>query len=237
MSILYHSEGCIELWRLRTSEIELTSSSLLRSFPFRTLADMDNRGKLNIQEFHVAMGLIYRSESTSLGSTEQRCEKVDPFLLFPQVSTETRSLTSSPPSSCQPQLEISTPTSTSSRTSSRTTPTPVQPQETSSELPRTPSLEASTTVPSPTLERTEPSTSTTRIEEEPKPTKVPVVTSTELPFELERNQQQTTSQTSRGSSRTLRRFSTLESPPRTLARRRTRISTERWRIFVTEFDE
>lgn len=27
---------------------------------FRTLADADNRGKLNIQEFHVAMGLIYR---------------------------------------------------------------------------------------------------------------------------------------------------------------------------------
>jgi hypothetical protein len=27
----------------------------------RTLADVDNRGKLNIAEFHVAMGLIYRS--------------------------------------------------------------------------------------------------------------------------------------------------------------------------------
>lgn len=31
-------------------------------FLIRTLADMDNRGKLNIQEFHVAMGLIYRSQ-------------------------------------------------------------------------------------------------------------------------------------------------------------------------------
>ena len=28
---------------------------------FRTLADTDNRGKLNMAEFHVAMGLIYRS--------------------------------------------------------------------------------------------------------------------------------------------------------------------------------
>ena len=28
----------------------------------RGLADKDNRGKLNIAEFHVAMGLIYRSE-------------------------------------------------------------------------------------------------------------------------------------------------------------------------------
>lgn len=28
----------------------------------RTLADSDNRGKLNMAEFHVAMGLIYRSE-------------------------------------------------------------------------------------------------------------------------------------------------------------------------------
>ena len=27
----------------------------------RTLADIDDRGKLNMQEFHVAMGLIYRS--------------------------------------------------------------------------------------------------------------------------------------------------------------------------------
>jgi hypothetical protein len=26
----------------------------------RTLADADNRGKLNLAEFHVAMGLIYR---------------------------------------------------------------------------------------------------------------------------------------------------------------------------------
>ncbi len=32
---------------------------------FRTLADVDNRGKLNIAEFHVAMGLIYRSMSSS----------------------------------------------------------------------------------------------------------------------------------------------------------------------------
>lgn len=30
--------------------------------PFhRTLADRDDRGKLNVAEFHVAMGLIYRS--------------------------------------------------------------------------------------------------------------------------------------------------------------------------------
>ena len=29
----------------------------------RALADADNRGKLNLAEFHVAMGLIYRSES------------------------------------------------------------------------------------------------------------------------------------------------------------------------------
>jgi hypothetical protein len=27
----------------------------------RTLADIDDRGKLNMAEFHVAMGLIYRS--------------------------------------------------------------------------------------------------------------------------------------------------------------------------------
>jgi hypothetical protein len=27
----------------------------------RTLADIDDRGKLNLEEFHVAMGLIYRS--------------------------------------------------------------------------------------------------------------------------------------------------------------------------------
>ena len=31
---------------------------------FRTLADVDNRGKLTIAEFHVAMGLIYRSTSS-----------------------------------------------------------------------------------------------------------------------------------------------------------------------------
>jgi hypothetical protein len=29
----------------------------------RTLADTDNRGKLNMAEFHVAMGIIYRSKS------------------------------------------------------------------------------------------------------------------------------------------------------------------------------
>jgi hypothetical protein len=29
---------------------------------FRTLADVDDRGKLNMAEFHVAMGLIYRRE-------------------------------------------------------------------------------------------------------------------------------------------------------------------------------
>ena len=28
----------------------------------RSLADTDNRGKLNLAEFHIAMGLIYRSE-------------------------------------------------------------------------------------------------------------------------------------------------------------------------------
>lgn len=28
----------------------------------RALADTDNRGKLNLAEFHVAMGLIYRSK-------------------------------------------------------------------------------------------------------------------------------------------------------------------------------
>jgi hypothetical protein len=33
----------------------------------RTLADVDNRGKLNIAEFHVAMGLIYRSMSPRMG--------------------------------------------------------------------------------------------------------------------------------------------------------------------------
>jgi len=28
----------------------------------RTLSDVDNRGKLNLPEFHVAMGLIYRGK-------------------------------------------------------------------------------------------------------------------------------------------------------------------------------
>ena len=31
---------------------------------FRALADADNRGKLNLAEFHVAMGLIYRRASS-----------------------------------------------------------------------------------------------------------------------------------------------------------------------------
>lgn len=34
----------------------------------RGLADKDNRGKLNIAEFHVAMGLIYRSECLFYGN-------------------------------------------------------------------------------------------------------------------------------------------------------------------------
>lgn len=31
----------------------------------RALADTDNRGKLNLAEFHVAMGLIYRSKTST----------------------------------------------------------------------------------------------------------------------------------------------------------------------------
>jgi hypothetical protein len=32
----------------------------------RTLSDVDNRGKLNLPEFHVAMGLIYRGELSNM---------------------------------------------------------------------------------------------------------------------------------------------------------------------------
>ena len=41
----------------------------------RTLADIDDRGKLNMQEFHVAMGLIYRSTyfRLFLDSSNHRC--------------------------------------------------------------------------------------------------------------------------------------------------------------------
>ena len=35
----------------------------LTADPLRNLADSENRGKLNLAEFHVAMGLIYRCAS------------------------------------------------------------------------------------------------------------------------------------------------------------------------------
>jgi hypothetical protein len=37
----------------------------LRSHP-RRLADIDNKGKLNVAEFHVAMGLIYRRKHLAI---------------------------------------------------------------------------------------------------------------------------------------------------------------------------
>ncbi len=42
-------------------EVASLSCPLMLMNVLRTLADVDNRGKLNIAEFHVAMGLIYRS--------------------------------------------------------------------------------------------------------------------------------------------------------------------------------
>lgn len=48
----------------------ITSNYSTLSFVFhRTLADGDNRGKLNMAEFHVAMGLIYRSMSHLIRGT------------------------------------------------------------------------------------------------------------------------------------------------------------------------
>lgn len=38
----------------------MTHSDLILTGNYRALADADNRGKLNLAEFHVAMGLIYR---------------------------------------------------------------------------------------------------------------------------------------------------------------------------------
>lgn len=47
-----------------TSHDRVLSSSdsviLTYAHIYRSLADQDNRGKLSIPEFHVAMGLIYR---------------------------------------------------------------------------------------------------------------------------------------------------------------------------------
>ena len=40
----------------------------------RSLADADDRGKLNREEFHVAMGLIYRGMFTSL-----TCDQITQF--------------------------------------------------------------------------------------------------------------------------------------------------------------
>jgi hypothetical protein len=39
---------------------DIVGSRRLFDILLRTLADTDNRGKLNMAEFHVAMGLIYR---------------------------------------------------------------------------------------------------------------------------------------------------------------------------------
>lgn len=50
-----------DLWiRLRCIRTQLTS---------RNLADVHNRGKLNLPEFHVAMGLIYRGELVAVPRT------------------------------------------------------------------------------------------------------------------------------------------------------------------------
>lgn len=52
---------CVSLFPASHSSVTTRHSSQLRHHAFhRTLADGDNRGKLNIAEFHVAMGLIYR---------------------------------------------------------------------------------------------------------------------------------------------------------------------------------
>jgi hypothetical protein len=44
-----------------SGELTFSTCRLALMNVLRTLADVDNRGKLNIAEFHVAMGLIYRS--------------------------------------------------------------------------------------------------------------------------------------------------------------------------------
>ena len=46
---LYHNSA----FPICTLSLELTAV-------YRSLADVDNRGKLNLPEFYVAMGLIYR---------------------------------------------------------------------------------------------------------------------------------------------------------------------------------
>ena len=48
----------------------LTSCPYLLIFVYpRALADVDNRGKLNLAEFHVAMGIIYRSASSTASAS------------------------------------------------------------------------------------------------------------------------------------------------------------------------
>jgi hypothetical protein len=52
---------------LESGELTFSTRRLALMNAFRTLADVDNRGKLNIAEFHVAVGLIYRSMRSRLG--------------------------------------------------------------------------------------------------------------------------------------------------------------------------
>ena len=51
------------IWPASGDYTDCFISSQLSNPRLRTLADADNRGKLNLAEFHVAMGLIYRSTS------------------------------------------------------------------------------------------------------------------------------------------------------------------------------
>jgi hypothetical protein len=46
---------------LESGELTISTRRLALMNALRTLADVDNRGKLNIAEFHVAVGLIYRT--------------------------------------------------------------------------------------------------------------------------------------------------------------------------------
>lgn len=48
-----------KIWRASGAFLSF-HTDLIIIVAYRTLADIDDRGKLNIAEFHVAMGLIYR---------------------------------------------------------------------------------------------------------------------------------------------------------------------------------
>lgn len=56
----------------RSGEFSVTTCVGVTHRCRRALADVENRGKLNLAEFHVAMGLIYRSMCLYLTSTTRR---------------------------------------------------------------------------------------------------------------------------------------------------------------------